>query len=180
MRNKKNVFSRMSIILIALALVCLIGNPAVFAKTINIKIAHVDTPIELSLKKTNGEFGSTDIKARLFKNIIEKRSGGKFKVKILPAGQLGGEREMIEMTKMGSLEMNACSAAALANFAPEVMAIQIPYMFKDENVALKVMNGPVGQVVNEMIVKKAGIRILHWGFEGYYNKLRSLCIKAIK
>ena len=76
---------------------------------------------------------------------------------------------MIEMTKMGSLEMNACSAAPLANFAPEVMALQIPYIFKDENVGLKVMNGPLGQEMNEMIAKKTGLRILAWNFEGYYN-----------
>ena len=110
-----------------------LGASTVLAKDVNIKIAHVDTPIKLNLSSTNGEFGSCDIKALGFKNIVEKRSEGRFKVKILPAGQLGGEREMIEMTKMGSLEMNACSAAPLANFAPEVMALQIPYIFKDEN-----------------------------------------------
>lgn len=162
---------RKSILFLAIFFIVTVflGTSIVFAKTINIKIAHVDTPIKLNFNSTNGEFGSCDIKALGFKNIVEKRSEGRFKVKILPAGQLGGEREMIEMTKMGSLEMNACSAAALANFAPEVMAIQIPYIFRDENVGLKVMNGPVGQEMNEMIAKKTGLRILAWDFEGYYN-----------
>lgn len=170
MKLKQKAFYK-SIFLIGLffAIVVFSGLSPVFADEINIKIAHVDTPIELTFNSTNGEFGSCDIKAVEFKKIVEKRSNGRIKVKVLPAGQLGGEREMIEMTKMGSLEMNACSAAALAPFAPEVMAIQIPYIFKDENVGLKVMNGSVGQEMNELIAKKSGFRIFVWNFEGYYN-----------
>jgi tripartite ATP-independent transporter DctP family solute receptor len=139
------------------------------AKNITIKMGNVDSPFKMSLSETNGEFASTDIKCQAFKKIVESASGGRIQVKIFPAGQLGGEREMLEMTKMGSLQMNGCSAAALATFVPEVMAIQIPYIFRDENVALKVLNGPVGAELNELIAQKMGMRIFAWNSEGYYN-----------
>lgn len=169
MSANRRIFIRLMILLTIITFSWLMGSSPVLSKTINIKMANPDSPIELTLDKTNGEYASTDIKCRAFKKIIEESSHGRIKVQIFPACQLGGEREMLEMTKMGSLQMNGCSASPLATFVPEIMAIQIPYIFKDENVALKVMKGPIGEEMNELIVKKMGMRIFDWAFEGYYN-----------
>lgn len=169
MSKERKMSGRLVSVGVVISFVALIGISSVFAKEITIRMGNVDSPFELTLTKANGEFASTDIKCQAFKKIVEENSQGTIKVKIFPAGQLGGEREMLEMTKMGSLEMNGCSAAPLASFVPEVMAIQIPYIFKDENVALEVLNGPVGEELNELIVKKMGMRIFRWAYEGYYN-----------
>lgn len=169
MNEGKMILRRLRVVGLIVSFLVLLGTSAALSKEINIRMGNVDSPFELTLTKANGEFASTDIKCQAFKKIVEEISHGTIKVKIFPAGQLGGEREMLEMTKMGSLEMNGCSAAPLASFVPEVMAIQIPYMFKDENVALEVLNGPVGQELNELIVKKMGMRIFSWAYEGYYN-----------
>jgi len=152
----------------------LIKNPAVFSKEITIKIGSYDTPLELTLEKTNGEFASTNIKCQVFKRIVEDRSKGRIKVKIYPAGQLGGDREAMEMTKKGSFEMSGYPGVSLSGFVPEVMAVQIPYMFKDINVANKVMNGPHGRELDELIVKKMGVRVLQWGFEGPYYEFMTV------
>ena len=167
MSKERKMSGRLVSVGVVISFVALIGISSVFAKEITIRMGNVDSPFELTLTKANGEFASTDIKCQAFKKIVEENSQGTIKVKIFPAGQLGGEREMLEMTKMGSLEMNGCSAAPLASFVPEVMAIQIPYIFKDENVALEVLNGPVGEELNELIVKKMGMRIFRWAYEGY-------------
>ena len=169
MKKTHSAFFRLIVLTAGVTFICMVFTSPVFSKTITIKMGNVDSPFKLTLTKSNGEFASTDIKCEAFKKIIEESSHGRIKVKVFPAGQLGGEREMLEMTKMGSLQMNGCSAATLPNFVPEVMAIQIPYIFKDPNVALKVMRGPLGRELDELIVKKMGMRILAWGFEGYYN-----------
>lgn len=147
-----------------------VGNLAVFSGDITIKAGSYDTPLELTLEKTNGEFASTNIKAQLFKRVVEDKSKGRIKVKIFPAGQLGGDREALLMTKQGSLEVDCYPANPLPNYVPETLAIQIPYMFRDINVAWRVMNGPEGDELAELVAKKMGVRVLRWGFEGpYYN-----------
>ncbi len=138
-------------------------------KVITIKMGNVDSPFHLTMSESNGEYASTDIKCRAFKKILETTSQGRFKVEIFPAGQLGGEREMLEMCAEGSLQMTGCSASPVASLAPEMMAFQIPYFFKDVNVATRVMDGPLGDEFNELILEKTGIRYLAWGFEGYFN-----------
>ncbi|MFC1858579.1 TRAP transporter substrate-binding protein [Thermodesulfobacteriota bacterium] len=147
----------------------MMNSTSVFAKKITIKIANVDTVAKVGLDESNGEFSSQDIKCQSFKRFIEESSGGRIEVKNFPNAQMGGEREMWEMTKQGSLEMNACSTAPLPNFVPEVMAIHIPYIFKDSNIALKVMEGPFGKELNDLILKKMGVRVLQWQHETEYN-----------
>ena len=50
---------------------------------------------------------------------LEKRSGGKLKIQIYPSGQLGSERQCLELLQIGSLDMTKVSAAPLENFSPK-------------------------------------------------------------
>ena len=167
--RSRKVLGGVIVFLVAITFPMLLGIEAVFSQAVTIKMGDADTVVELTLDKTNGEYASQNIKSQAFKRYIEQASNGRISVKIFPDCQLGGEREQWEMTKAGSLDMNGLSTGPLANFVPEVMATQIPYMFKDSNVALKVINGPVGQELVDVIVKKMGVRVLAWQHETNYN-----------
>ncbi|MBW2057157.1 MAG: TRAP transporter substrate-binding protein [Deltaproteobacteria bacterium] len=170
MKRKKNTVSRLGVLALAFVFVCLAFAPQGFAKTITIKMGSIDPPLELSIEKTNGEFASTHIKCQSFKSTIERMTRGRIKVSIFPSGQLGSEMEALEMLRSGAMDMSGYPGGPLPNFAPEVLAIQIPYLFKDINVAKKVLSGPLGDELAESIAKKSGIRVLAWSFEGpYYN-----------
>jgi C4-dicarboxylate-binding protein DctP len=169
MISQKKMFIGFSFALTVIFCLGLFSTTPVFAQKITIKIGNADTIADIGLEKSNGEFSSQDVKCQSFKRFIEGSSGGRIEVKIFPNCQLGGEREQWEMTKQGSLQMNACSSATLPNFVPEVDAIHIPYIFKDSNVALKVMNGSVGEELNALILKKIGVRVLAWQHETEYN-----------
>lgn len=151
-----------------------VGGSAVFAEDIAIKMGSYDAPLELTLDKTNGNYASTNVKAQVFKSLIESASGGRFKVKVYPAGQLGNDREALEMVRDGTMQMNAYPGNPMSNWVPEVLAYQIPYLFKDTNVALRVMNGPLGDELRQLIIKKTGIRVLQWAFEGPYANFQSI------
>ena len=159
---------RIATVAICFSLALMVAVPA-NASEILIKIANADGVADIQLNKTNGEYISQDVKCQAFKRFVEKSSGGRIKVTIYPNCQLGGERELWEMTKQGSIQMSTCSTAVLPNFVPEVMAILIPYIFRDQNVGLKVLNGPVGQELNDLILKKIGVRVFQWQMETEYN-----------
>jgi len=169
MERCKKVLPFKMLAAIIIILLYAVTSPAT-AKTLNIKFGTYDPPLELGLEKTNGEFASTNIKGQAFKDMVEKRSAGAIQVKVFPSGQLGNDREGLEMIKAGTMDMSGYPGGPITNFAPEILALQIPYLFKDLNVARKVLNGPTGQELVEMIAKREGIRILAWGFEGpFYN-----------
>jgi len=76
--------------------------------------------------------------------VVEK-SAGKMKVDIYPGGQLGNERELIELLQIGSLAMTKVSTAPLEAFVPEMKVFGVPYVFKDEDHRWKVLNSEIGK-----------------------------------
>ncbi|MFC1569692.1 TRAP transporter substrate-binding protein [bacterium] len=76
---------------------------------------------------------------------LQEKSGGQMRVDIYPSGQLGNERELIEMLQIGSLAMTKVSTAPLESFVPEMKLFGVPYLFRDEAHRWKVLNGEIGK-----------------------------------
>ncbi|MGD1946805.1 MAG: TRAP transporter substrate-binding protein [Croceivirga sp.] len=81
----------------------------------------------------------------VFEQELEKASDGKLNVKIYPDGQLGGEREALELFQIGSLAIAKISAATMANFVPEYGVVSIPYIFRDKSHFFNVLEGDIGK-----------------------------------
>lgn len=81
----------------------------------------------------------------VFAEKVVEESGGKLSVKIFPDGQLGTEREVLELLQIGSIAMTKVSAAAMANFAPEYKVMGVPYLFRDKEHLFKVLEGETGE-----------------------------------
>ena len=83
--------------------------------------------------------------AQAFLDTLEELSGGAFTGEQAPAGQLGGERDMIEGLQIGSLDLVITSTGPLGNFVPEVLALDLPFLFRDYDHARTVLDGEIGQ-----------------------------------
>lgn len=80
---------------------------------------------------------------------LAEKSGGKLQIKVFPDGQLGSEREMLELLQIGSVAMTKVSAASLSSFAPEYKVLGIPYLFRDSEHLFSVLEGEVGKKILE-------------------------------
>lgn len=80
---------------------------------------------------------------------LNEKSGGKLQIKIFPDGQLGSEREMLELLQIGSVAMTKVSAASMSSFAPEYKVLGIPYLFRDTDHMFNVLEGEVGKEILE-------------------------------
>jgi tripartite ATP-independent transporter DctP family solute receptor len=135
------------------------------AATYEIKFAHVDPADPYTSKK--GAAGTT------FKGDLEAATSGAVSVKLFPAGQLGGERELIEGVKLGTIQM-AMVSAAIASYYKEAQVLDIPYLFSSAPVAWKVMDGPFGKEMAADCLKKTGLRVLAYGETGFRNFTNSI------
>lgn len=77
--------------------------------------------------------------------VLKRESGGKLQMAIYPSGQLGAERECLELLQIGSLDLTKVSAAVMENFAPNYQVLSLPYIFRNRNHAYSVLDGNVGQ-----------------------------------
>lgn len=76
---------------------------------------------------------------------LQQISGGKMSVDIYPSGQLGSERELIELLQIGGLAMTKVSASPLEGFIPEMKLFSMPYLFRDNDHYWQVLNSEIGR-----------------------------------
>jgi tripartite ATP-independent transporter DctP family solute receptor len=76
---------------------------------------------------------------------VKEKSAGHLRVDIYPSGQLGAERDLIELLQIGSLAMTKVSTAPLEAFVPEMKIFGIPYIFRDDDHRWKVLNSSLGK-----------------------------------
>lgn len=112
----------------------------------------------------------------VFQKELEKLSEGKLKIKIYADGQLGDEREVLELLQIGSVAMTKVSAATIANFVPEYSVLGIPYIFRDKEHCFNVLEGDVG---NELLEKGAerwlkGLCFYDAGSRSFYTSKKQI------
>ena len=103
---------------------------------------------------------------------VTEISEGKLTIKIYPNGQLGTEREAVELLQVGSLDMTKVSSAVLENFSPTYKVLGLPYIFRDQKHAFSVLDGPIGK---ELLTKTEdawirGICFYDAGARSFYFK----------
>ena len=76
---------------------------------------------------------------------LDEYSGGTMRIDIYPSGQLGAERELVELVQIGSLAMTKVSAAPLEAFVPAMQVFSIPYVFRDRDHLFKALDSEVGK-----------------------------------
>lgn len=81
---------------------------------------------------------------KYFGEIIEKKSYGKYKVQVFSSGQLGGEKDTIEQTRFGVIDLNRVNTAPFNNLIPETAVLGMPFLFRSTDHMYKVVDGPIG------------------------------------
>lgn len=78
-----------------------------------------------------------------FAELAEEKSDGTLRFDIFPNGQLGSEREAIELTQTGAVDATKVSATALESFSPFYALFSIPYLFADQDHYYEVMESAI-------------------------------------
>jgi len=107
-----------------------------------------------------------------FADRVNKKSGGTVTIQVYPNGQLGGERELLELLQIGSLAMTKVSAAVMENFAPNYKVLGLPYLFRDGDHLFDVLQGPIGEelLIQGEKFRLRGLCFYDAGARSFYTK----------
>jgi C4-dicarboxylate-binding protein DctP len=143
---------RKLIVAAAMAAAVMASGSALAQSPIVIKFSHVvanDTP------KGKG--------ALKFKELAEKYTNGKVKVEVYPNSTLYKDKEEIEALQLGSVQMLAPSTAKFAPLgAKEFEALDLPWLFKDEDTYAQAMKGQVGKWLFDKLKSKGITGLAYW------------------
>ena len=114
----------------------------------------------------------------MFKQLLEKKSGGEYMVEIFPNCQLGSEAEMCEMVKLGTIQ-GVC-VGRFEEMGKELYTLGLPFLFKDYDHVNRIMNGPIGDYIASF-TEDNGLKLLGWahsGFRQITNNIRPIKLPA--
>jgi tripartite ATP-independent transporter DctP family solute receptor len=95
-----------------------------------------------------------------FAELAEAKSDGRLAIKTFPSNQLGGTRDMFENMQLGTISMVAIGSDLLGNSVPEADILTYPYLYRDWDHVFTVVDGPIGDKINDLVIEKTGVRIL--------------------
>lgn len=66
-------------------------------------------------------------------------------IQTFPGSQLGGEVEMVEQVRAGTIEIAFVTTGAVSNFVEDLAVLDMPFLFEDLEHELNVLTGEVGE-----------------------------------
>ena len=97
---------------------------------------------------------SSSIAMTHFKKEVEAASNGSLVIEVFDNMQLGGAQENVTQTRAGTIHMTWVGMAFLSRTVPELEAVSLPFTFPSREVAYKVMDGPVVDLVEGKMADK--------------------------
>ncbi|MCL1818851.1 MAG: TRAP transporter substrate-binding protein, partial [Spirochaetaceae bacterium] len=103
---------------------------------------------------------ANSLAANKFADDVAKNSGGRIKVEVFPANQLGEVKDVIEYLMTGSVHMYIGGTSETSLFQPEWGVMDCPYLIRDLDHLLKVSKSDVIKEIVEKMDANRGVRIL--------------------
>jgi tripartite ATP-independent transporter DctP family solute receptor len=105
---------------------------------------------------------------------LEAATQGRIKFQMFPGSVLGGEKEMIEQTQVGAIQILRTSLGPVGPVVPEVNVFNMPFVFRDIAHMRAVIDGPIGQeLLDKISASPARMVALAWmdgGSRSLYTK----------
>ncbi|WP_457575151.1 TRAP transporter substrate-binding protein [Desulfomarina sp.] len=109
-----------------------------------------------------------NIVAAKFKELVEQRSNGAFKVTVYHSKSIGNETEILQQIQMNTVQMGVITAGPFDTFDPIVRVVNYPFLFKDAAQADMVLDGPLGKEILDDL-ETVGFKGLCFSENGFRN-----------
>jgi tripartite ATP-independent transporter DctP family solute receptor len=102
---------------------------------------------------------------------VAERTGGRIEIKIFAGGQLGSERDTLELTVFGALDLNRVNLAPLNSIAPETVVPALPFLFNSIPHMRRSLDGAPGQTILDALMPHdlVGLCFYDSGARSFYN-----------
>lgn len=108
--------------------------------------------------------------------LIEERTGARYCVEVFHSAQLGEEKDTIEQTRFGVIDLNRVSMAPFNGLVKETDVISLPYIFTSIEHMHAVMDGPIGDEVKAAFEPFDLVALAFYdsGARSFYNSQRPI------
>ena len=104
--------------------------------------------------------------------LLEERTGGRIRIQVFHSRQLGDEKDSLEQTRFGVIDMTRVNTAPLNNMVPETLVAGLPFLFRDTAHMQRVMDGPIGEDIGKGTLPHGLVTLCYYdaGARSFYTR----------
>jgi tripartite ATP-independent transporter DctP family solute receptor len=108
--------------------------------------------------------------------LVSERTGGLHRIRVFHSRQLGEEKETIEQTRVGAIDLNRTNVAPIGSLVPSVNVLALPFLFRSPDHLHKVLDGPIGDEILASFTPQGliGLAFYDSGARSIYNSVRPI------
>ncbi len=109
-------------------------------------------------------------------SMVSERSGGRHQIKVFHSHQLGEEKETLEQTRVGAIDLNRTNVALIGTMVPSMNVLAMPFLFRSIGHLQKVLDGPIGSELLNSFEPYGfvGLAFYDSGARSIYNSVRPI------
>ena len=118
----------------------------------------------------------TSVALRFLSERLSELSAGDVELKIYTGGQLGEEKDALELTILGGIDVSRVSLAPLNSIAPETTVLAMPFLFRSTEHMRSVLDGPIGREILSSLESRGLVGLAYYdsGARSIYNTQRPI------
>lgn len=113
---------------------------------------------------------------------LEEQSKGRIQTNVQVNGTLCSEHKCVEQARLGQIDIGSVSGGNIGSFGSTFDILNLPYIFKDDAAAEKLINGWLGKELAERAEKEMGLHIIaiipSYGFRNVGNSKREVRVPS--
>jgi tripartite ATP-independent transporter DctP family solute receptor len=123
----------------------------------------------------NGDYPTVQA-LRFMGRLIEEKTSGRLQIRVFHSRQLGEEKETIEQTRAGAIDLNRTNVALIGTFVPSMNVLAMPFLFRSIDHLQKVLDGPIGDEILGSFEPYGfvGLAFYDSGARSIYNSVRPI------
>lgn len=108
--------------------------------------------------------------------LLDERTSGEMRVRIYAGGQMGAEKDTLEITIFGGLDLNRVNLAPLNSIVTETIVLALPFIFRSIAHARSVFDGLPGRKILDAMQSRGlkGLCYYDSGARSFYNTVRPI------
>ncbi len=132
------------------------------------------TAREFRVADTQSEDYPTVQALRYMGRLVSERTGGRHEIRVFHSRQLGEEKETLEQTRAGAIDLNRTNVALIGTMVPQVNVLAMPFLFRSIEHLQKVLDGPIGNQILASFEPHGfvGLAFYDSGARSIYNNVR--------
>ena len=109
-------------------------------------------------------------------SLVAERTDGRHQIKVFHSRQLGEEKETLEQTRVGAIDLNRTNVALIGTIVPAMNVLAMPFLFRSIEHQQKVLDGPIGDEILSSFEPYGfvGLAFYDSGARSIYNSVRPI------